>query len=60
MTTSARKNFMSKTLKIEVARTSFICTYYLAMQKIVCHSYLFHNCAKQVSLEQGEKFLELS
>ena len=46
---------MSNTSKIEVARTSLICTYYLAMQKIVCHSYLFHNCAKQVSLEQEEK-----
>ena len=54
MTTFARKNFMSNTSKIEVARTSLICTYYLAMQKIVCHSYLFHNCAKRVLLEQEE------
>ena len=52
MTTFARKNFMSNTSKIEVARTSLICTYYLAMQEIACHSYLFHNCAKRVSLEQ--------
>ena len=54
MATFARKNFMSNTSKIEVARTSLICTYYLAMQKIVCHSYLFHNCAKRVLLEQEE------
>ena len=53
MTIFARKSFMSNTSKIEVARTSLICTYYLAMQKIICHSYyLFHDCAKRVSLEQ--------
>ena len=52
MTIFARKDFMSNTSKIEAALTSLICTYYLAMQKIVCHSYLFHNYAKRVSLEQ--------
>ena len=52
MTTFSRKIFTSNTLKIEVARTSLICNYYLAMQKIVCHSSLLHNFAKRVSLEQ--------
>ena len=52
MTNFGRNIFTSNTLKIEVARTSLICNYYLAMQKIVCHSYLLQNCAKRVSLEQ--------
>ena len=43
MTTFARKNtsklHMSNTSNLEVARTSWIRTYYLLMQKIVCHSY---------------------
>ena len=43
---------VSNTSKIEVARTSLIYTYYLAMQKMLCHSYLFQNCAKRVSPEQ--------
>ena len=62
MSTFARKKFISNTSKIEVARTSLMCTYdlnhyFFDYAKIVCHSYLFHNFDKRVSLKKYEKVL---
>ena len=59
MMTFGRKNFMSNTSKIELARTSLICTYYLAMQKIVIVS-CFMIVLKEFHWNNRKKFLELS